>query len=49
MKDEGRMIKLASFFVDVISHPNNLTKGLQGKNNLILEIKDKTFKIKLRL
>lgn len=31
-------------------HPNNLTKGLQGKDNLITEIKDnKTFKIKLRL
>jgi hypothetical protein len=50
MKDEGRMIELASFFVDVTGHPNNLTKKLQGKNNLIPEIKDnKTFKIKLRL
>jgi hypothetical protein len=50
MKDEGRMIELASFFVDVTRHPNNLTKGLQGKDNLIPEINDnKTFKIKLRL
>jgi hypothetical protein len=36
--------------VDVTGHPNNLTKGLQGKDNLIPEINDnKTFKIKLRL
>jgi hypothetical protein len=50
MKDEGRMIELASFLVDVTGHPNILTKGPQGKSNLIPEIKDnKTFKIKLRL
>lgn len=33
----------------VTGHPNNLTKGLQGKDNLITEINNKTFKIKLRL
>jgi hypothetical protein len=50
MKDEGQMIELPSFFVDVTGHPNNLTKGLQGKDNLIPEINDNTtFKIKLRL
>lgn len=28
IKDEGRMIELASFFVDVIGHSSNLIKGL---------------------
>jgi len=49
MKDEGRMIELSSFFVHVTGHMNNLTKGLQGKDNLITAINDKTFKIKLLL
>jgi len=41
--------RISVFFVALTGHPNNLTKGLQGKDNLIAEINDKAFKIKLRL
>jgi hypothetical protein len=50
MNDGGRKTGLV-FLVDVTGHLNNLSKELQGKGKLIINMYDdiKAFKVKFRL